>query len=273
MPRVKPDGGYVNPSKLPKGPNGRACCRLCGTEVPEGRRSFCGDECVGRWKLDHQPALQRQAIFDRDRGRCAACGVETEELARQWFHARHPRGSAPWKGYPVADEPVPGWELHRAIRLGGEEAAAHKAAWAEFHAKLHAWRERWRALEEAEHREAKALGFKSASGHLWEMDHVMEVARGFDDGRFNAGNLQTLCRPCHQKKTRAFAAERAKLRKAGMGPDGKPRPPHQWTVTVTRPPGSQWTVCGRCGVILRTDGRNRNNPCRGPATTLLRGTG
>lgn len=82
--RVSPNAGYVyNPSRLPKGPNGRALCRQCGTEVPKGRRTFCGDACVHAWKLKSDPTYQRKLVFERDRGVCAACGLDTEALHRQ----------------------------------------------------------------------------------------------------------------------------------------------------------------------------------------------
>ena len=58
----------------------------------------------------------------------------------------------------------------------------------------------------------------------WEMDHVVEVARG---GVTELSNLQTLCnlgkkRGCHYEKTRAFAAERAIDRRGLHDPE---RPP------------------------------------------------
>jgi 5-methylcytosine-specific restriction enzyme A len=45
----------------------------------------------------------------------------------------------------------------------------------------------------------------------FECDHVLEVARG---GTSVLTNLQTLCSPCHAKKTKRFAAERAAERRA-----------------------------------------------------------
>ena len=34
--RVRPDAGWVAPHERPRGPNGRALCRWCNTEVPRG---------------------------------------------------------------------------------------------------------------------------------------------------------------------------------------------------------------------------------------------
>jgi 5-methylcytosine-specific restriction enzyme A len=81
--RISPKAGYVFPSQLPKGPNGRALCRECGAEVPKGRRTFCGDACVDDWSARHSPSVMRARVFKRDKGVCAACGTDTEALRRQ----------------------------------------------------------------------------------------------------------------------------------------------------------------------------------------------
>lgn len=46
---------------------------------------------------------------------------------------------------------------------------------------------------------------------------------------------------------------------------------HRWWPAWARPDGNVWVCCVVCGVILRADEANRDRPCRGPATTLLRG--
>ena len=64
---------------------------------------------------------------------------------------------------------------------------------------------------------------------LFEIDHVVEVARG---GTTELHNLQTLCpQPCHAEKTARFAAERAaerRLSKTGFQAEDhdpeRPRP-------------------------------------------------
>lgn len=73
-------GGWINPRKLPTGPNGRPLCRRCEKEVPKGRRSFCSDECVHQWKLRTDPGYLREKVFERDKGVCAGCGVDTVAL-------------------------------------------------------------------------------------------------------------------------------------------------------------------------------------------------
>ena len=69
-------------SALERGPGGRALCRWCRSEVPKGRRTFCADTCVHEWKLRTDPGYLREHVFARDRGVCAACGVDTVALRR-----------------------------------------------------------------------------------------------------------------------------------------------------------------------------------------------
>jgi 5-methylcytosine-specific restriction endonuclease McrA len=60
----------------------RVPCRWCGAEVPPRRRTFCSDACVHEWKLRTDPSYLRKQVFARDRGVCAACGVDTEALRK-----------------------------------------------------------------------------------------------------------------------------------------------------------------------------------------------
>jgi len=84
--RVSPHAGRVDPRQLPKGPNGRTLCRNCGTEVPKGRRTFCGDACADDWAVRNSPSLMRQRVFQRDRGICALCGIDSAQLDKS-LHA------------------------------------------------------------------------------------------------------------------------------------------------------------------------------------------
>ncbi len=66
-----------------RGPNGRGLCRRCGAEVPKGRRTFCGDECVHHWRLRTDPGYLRDCVLARDRGICAGCGLDTIQFYRR----------------------------------------------------------------------------------------------------------------------------------------------------------------------------------------------
>ncbi len=77
-------GDWTDPDSLPKGPNGRNLCRWCNLEIPEGRRrTFCSGFCVHEWKLRTDPGYLREQVLARDRGVCAACGIDCRaEFAR-----------------------------------------------------------------------------------------------------------------------------------------------------------------------------------------------
>ena len=84
-------GGFADPRALPKGATGRNLCRWCNLEVPKGRVTFCSEWCVHEWRLRSDPGYLREKVFERDRGVCALCGVDTE---RAWRWIRRLRGRA-----------------------------------------------------------------------------------------------------------------------------------------------------------------------------------
>ena len=101
-------GGWADRASLPRGENGRALCRWCQLEVPQGRLTFCSDWCVEQWKLRTDPGYLREKVLERDRGVCARCrtdtvaaflqikrsrGVAKLKLLRQWGLTRLQRSS------------------------------------------------------------------------------------------------------------------------------------------------------------------------------------
>jgi len=76
-------GGWADPQSLPKGASGRSLCRWCNLEVPKGRRTFCSDWCVEEWRVRSDPGYVREKILERDRGICAACGVDCLQAERE----------------------------------------------------------------------------------------------------------------------------------------------------------------------------------------------
>lgn len=173
--RIPAKAGWCEPSRLPRGPNGRALCRQCSTEVPKGSRSFCSPACVHAWKLTTDPGYQRRELFKRDRGVCTVCGLDTEALNRAFQEARR----AIWREESAGDPPH------------------NTSSW---------WDRRDGPTERL-----RRLGFLPGQS-LWEMDHTVPVVEG--GGGCGLSNLRTLCRPCHLKATRALRARRSRRARA-----------------------------------------------------------
>lgn len=71
-------GGRADVRELERGGSGRALCRWCRLEVPAGRRTFCSDWCVHEWRLRSDAGYLRERVFERDKGVCAGCGLDTQ---------------------------------------------------------------------------------------------------------------------------------------------------------------------------------------------------
>lgn len=84
-------GGWADRATLPKGANGRNLCRWCNLEVPKGRLTFCSQWCVEQWRLRTDAGYLREKVLERDRGICAACGIDCLHAERQ---LKRLRGSA-----------------------------------------------------------------------------------------------------------------------------------------------------------------------------------
>ena len=45
------------------------------------RRTFCSDACVHEWRLRSSTSYLRECVFERDKGVCALCGLDTHKRA------------------------------------------------------------------------------------------------------------------------------------------------------------------------------------------------
>lgn len=75
-------GGWIDPSSLPINKEGFRCCRWCGESIHPPRRTFCSDVCVHELRLRTQPGYVRQCCYDRDKGICQLCSVDTKIIAK-----------------------------------------------------------------------------------------------------------------------------------------------------------------------------------------------
>jgi 5-methylcytosine-specific restriction enzyme A len=79
------NSGWVNYKKHPRGPNGRGLCRMCGIEVPLGRRTFCGEDCVHQYRLRNDARYASNHFKTKDKGICAICGIDTLKVRREFL--------------------------------------------------------------------------------------------------------------------------------------------------------------------------------------------
>jgi len=138
----------------------RGTCRWCGEAIvylegakqgkPDRRRRW-HPQCVGAYNATDPRELRRR-VRRRDRGRCAVCRLDTDELKR---------------------------------RMKG--------------------RRMWSKLCEK--------GFVRRRS-LWELDHIVPL---IDSGSHDLSNLQTLCVPCHRKKTVRESRQRARRDTTQLG--------------------------------------------------------
>lgn len=71
------------PLKDQKGPNGRPLCTWCQKEVPTGRRTWCSHKCVDQYRMATDWQYLSSKIYERDKGICQSCGVDTKEIREQ----------------------------------------------------------------------------------------------------------------------------------------------------------------------------------------------
>lgn len=160
--RYKQDAGFVNVKKLPTGPNGRALCRRCQTEVPKGRKTFCSEDCVHEWRLRTSASYLRSVTFNRDKGICAMCGLDCVALEDQWRKLTHEAGR--------------GFFCSRTIVLRDPEKWPNLTAF------------------------VQQYPWHNPNISNWAADHIVPVVEG--GGECGLENIRTLCLGCHNQETK-----------------------------------------------------------------------
>lgn len=69
------------------GSNGRPLCRNCRGSVPPYRFTYCSDKCVEAWRIRTDGNFVRAKVFQRDKGVCANCRLDTRALKDAIFEA------------------------------------------------------------------------------------------------------------------------------------------------------------------------------------------
>jgi len=173
------------------GPNGERLCRWCEGTVPKPRRTFCSQKCVDDALMTCHSGTARQAVYKRDRGICVMCGCNATQEFKKWletfrevrrlvnwlqhqerFHQDFVDGR--WQFRPSLLTPVEVGDLRRKLE---KRLLLHNPGWTR----------------------GRSTGF--------DVDHILPVFMG--GGSCGLDNLQTLCHPCHKRKSKANATERA----------------------------------------------------------------
>lgn len=76
-------GKQIDAKLLPKDENGNTCCRWCGKGVLPPRRTMCSPECVHELSLRINGRYLRNCVYERDKGVCAICKIDTKITAKQ----------------------------------------------------------------------------------------------------------------------------------------------------------------------------------------------
>lgn len=155
---------------------GNVVCRHCGGKLSGRRTAWCSDSCRVDWEVRSSPSQARFHVEKRDHGVCKACGVNTRERDR---------------------------------RVKAALKAAVQSTLAEC---LHSPARARKAIVAFTEGQTLALfGLKNKSDLGWQMDHIVPVEHG--GGECGLENLQTLCNPCHKKKTAQQAKARARRKR------------------------------------------------------------
>lgn len=174
-------------------------CGWCDKPIinPDGkpsRRSWHPD-CVVAFKLIHWPYETRNAVFDRDRGICARCGVDT---VRQKRIADETMMLQRWLGQQ---------EHHKLFGRGpfhGGPGADLKPLF-------------WLTNQLDEYR--RAMGWPPSGTTYWQHDHIRPLIEARGDISFWAlENIQTLCTACHITKGKEDNARRRAQREQATQP-------------------------------------------------------
>lgn len=188
-----PELAFVRTLNVPKlrkllGREARTCT-WCGKSLAGTRRiRWCSNDCVHEYKQRWDAGAIRSMTYHRDKGVCAACGIDCEQWKKIYFKFKHgwawknPRALVEWY---KPDDSHQGMNAYRTNKRG---------------------RKNIRRCEQYFRNRAR---IKEAMS--WEADHIIPVIRG--GAMLGIGNIRTLCQRCHKAETKRLAGERSAERK------------------------------------------------------------
>ena len=149
----------------------------CPNRLQGRQRRWCSKKCGSDAFASWDWKAARGLVYERDRGVCSNCGINTEDLRKafrwfnDWLHKEDARAGNSLRGVTFRTEPT----LRSLMSAKG--IPKHLA------------------LED----------------NFWQADHIIPLAEG---GKLcDLDNLRTVCIPCHKKHTAALAARLAQQRR------------------------------------------------------------
>lgn len=137
--------------------------------MPYERMDWCDAHCEHLYRMRTQPKYVRAQVFERDRGICALCGLDTEAL-RAEINAMFQRARS---GERI------NWALLTSHAIPFNRVIYRK----------------------------DADGIYTTLGLIWDADHIKAVAEG--GGECDLDNYRTLCCKCHRKESAALSGRLA----------------------------------------------------------------
>lgn len=216
---------------------GKNLCRWCEKPVTAPRRrTFCSEECVHEWKVRSDPGYVRMVVERRDKGICQGCSINVgfiEQFFRAYRTLKHQFTPIHPADYGRANKRHTFYSGHGTFRYIYDEdlikwTGLTQDQWSHElsdrtrrlvarrlrrTARLMA-REFWGQLPEwVQERFPDHRQYRWSAKHLWEADHIEEVADG--GGECGLDNYQTLCLRCHWDKSAESRKKRNARKKKG----------------------------------------------------------
>ena len=182
-----------------RGQKGR-CCWCGSSPLPKGRQSWCSDRCVNDYLLVSSPSHIRKAVYRRDKGICAICGVNATKEYRKW--------------QAIAKEV--NWLANRLINTSRNNVDFVNGNQVLRDTKFPSSKESRQFIRYMLAKYAPA-NWTPGRSTGWDADHIVPVVEG--GGQCDLSNFRTLCHPCHKAETAKLATRLAECRKSDKQPN------------------------------------------------------
>jgi 5-methylcytosine-specific restriction endonuclease McrA len=193
--KPRPAGWHFDQKEPVIHEDGRRGCRWCKGPVKPPARAWCSPQCIHAWTFRTRNSVFRQTIFDRDKGVCYRCGLDTtrydtEAILAQLtvcevWHLKDERQRKNLRPRPV---------------LGRNGLPLSREHWLKMLGEAYEWKRRHKI---------------PPGTSPWDVDHIVPVSAG--GSWFSSDNVSLICKPCHQKKTLQENKERVLKRRGSRG--------------------------------------------------------